>query len=82
MSRFASFLDEARRDHLTTANGIYSASDKRVHFGLGSEIRVSHLEISRPSGIVQRLENPAINQVLHIAGPTREQVVRPAEPSR
>jgi enediyne biosynthesis protein E4 len=52
--------------HVTTANGIYSASDKRVHFGLGSETQVAALEISWPSGTVQRIERPAINQVLRI----------------
>jgi hypothetical protein len=37
-----------------------------VHFGLGSEASIAHLEISWPSGIVQRVEKPAINQVLHV----------------
>jgi len=58
-------------EHVTTANGIYSASDKRVHFGLGAEGKVASVEISWPSGTVQRLENPAINQVLHIIEPAR-----------
>ncbi len=53
-------------EHVSTANGIYSASDKRVHFGLGSEASIAHLEISWPSGVVQRVEKPAINQVLHV----------------
>jgi enediyne biosynthesis protein E4 len=53
-------------EHVTTANGIYSASDKRVHFGLGTEASISYLEISWPSGIVQRVEKPAVNQVLRI----------------
>jgi enediyne biosynthesis protein E4 len=33
-------------DHVTTANGIYSASDKRVHFGLGSETQAQSVVIS------------------------------------
>jgi hypothetical protein len=53
-------------EHVTTANGIYSASDKRVHFGLGSEAAIASIEISWPSGIVQRIDKPAINQVLHV----------------
>jgi hypothetical protein len=57
-------------EHVTTANGIYSASDKRVHFGLG-ETHVSYLEIAWPSGIVQRVESPAINQVLHVVEPAQ-----------
>ena len=41
-------------EHVTTANGIYSASDKRVHFGLGNETAIAVIEITWPSGIVQR----------------------------
>jgi hypothetical protein len=52
--------------HVTTANGIYSASDKRVHFGLGAETSIASVEITWPSGIVQRLDKPGINQVLHV----------------
>jgi hypothetical protein len=52
--------------HVTTANGIYSASDKRVHFGLGAEASIAYVEIAWPSGIVQRVEKPGINQVLHV----------------
>jgi enediyne biosynthesis protein E4 len=58
-------------EHVTTANGIYSASDKRVHFGLGMESRVAFIEIDWPSGIVQRVENPAVNQVLRVVEPPR-----------
>jgi hypothetical protein len=52
--------------HVTTANGIYSASDKRLHFGLGAETGIASIEITWPSGIVQRVEKPGINQVLHV----------------
>ena len=58
-------------EHVTTANGIYSASDKRVHFGLGNEDGIASVEISWPSGIVQRIEKPAINRVLHVVEPER-----------
>jgi enediyne biosynthesis protein E4 len=58
-------------EHVTTANGIYSASDRRVHFGLGMESRVAFIEIDWPSGIVQRIESPAVNQVLRVAEPPR-----------
>jgi hypothetical protein len=53
-------------EHVSTANGIYSASDKRVHFGLGTQTSILYVEIFWPSGIVQRLQRPAINQVLHV----------------
>ena len=58
-------------EHVTTANGIYSASDRRVHFGLGAERGIDQVEISWPSGIVQRVENPPINQVLRVVEPAR-----------
>jgi hypothetical protein len=59
-------------EHVTTANGIYSASDRRVHFGLGSESAIAYVEITWPSGTVQRLERPAVNrihQVVEAEGP-------------
>jgi hypothetical protein len=37
-----------------------------VHFGLGAEAGIAFVEISWPSGIVQRVEKPAVNQVLRI----------------
>jgi hypothetical protein len=52
--------------HVSTANGIYSASDKRVQLGLGAEPSIAYVEITWPSGIVQRVEQPAINRVLHV----------------
>jgi hypothetical protein len=58
-------------EHVTTAHGIYSASDKRVHFGLGQETAIAAIEITWPSGTVQRVEKPAINQVLRIEEPAK-----------
>ncbi len=58
-------------EHVTTANGIYSASDKRVHFGLGTEKSIAYVEIAWPSGTVQRVEHPAINQVLRVVEAAR-----------
>ncbi len=61
-------LPSGRRqyDHVTTANGIYSASDKRVHFGLGKETKASLIEIEWPSGIKQTLENVPADQILAV----------------
>jgi hypothetical protein len=58
-------------EHVTTANGIYSASDRRVHFGLGKESATSYLEITWPSGVVQRLDRPGVNRVLRVVEPAR-----------
>jgi len=42
-------------NHVTTSVGFMSSSDKRVHFGLGTEKAIQSLEIRWPSGIVQTL---------------------------
>lgn len=59
-------------EHVTTANGIYSASDRRVHFGLGQETRIAALEITWPSGKVQRLEGLKADQVLMVTEPAEK----------
>ena len=56
-------------DHVSTANGIYSASDKRLHFGLGKEPIIKTMEITWPSGIKQVMENVKANQVLEVIEP-------------
>ncbi len=56
-------------EQVSTANGIYSASDKRVHFGLGKEAIAATMEIKWPSGAVQKLENVKSNQILKIVEP-------------
>jgi hypothetical protein len=48
------------------AGSYQSAGDKRVHFGLGSDKRCRTVEITWPSGTVQRLENVAGNQILKV----------------
>ena len=58
-----------RHNHVNTAVGYGSASDVRVHFGLGKEKLVTKLEIRWPSGLVQRLENVGSDQVLVVKEP-------------
>lgn len=43
-----------------------SQSDFRLHFGLGTASKVDLVEIRWPSGLVQRLENVAVNRVVRI----------------
>jgi hypothetical protein len=57
-------------EYVTTANGIYSASDRRVHLGLGGAAAARLLEISWPSGVVQRIENVRANQILKVEEPS------------
>lgn len=56
-------------EHVTTANGIYSASDKRVHVGLGRETQIASLEITWPGGRVQRIDKPKADQILSVTEP-------------
>ena len=41
-----------------------SASDPRIHFGLGKRAKIASLEITWPSGQVDRLTNVPINQII------------------
>ena len=56
-------------NHVTTAVGYASASDKVVHFGLGRETLVRRLEIVWPSGIRQTLENLTADRLLVVTEP-------------
>jgi hypothetical protein len=51
---------------VSTAGSYLSSSDKRVHFGLGSETSVQAIEIRWPSGIVQVLADVPADQILQI----------------
>jgi hypothetical protein len=53
-------------EHVTTSVGFMSSSDKRVHLGLGQESEIREIEIRWPSGIVQRIEHPAADKILHL----------------
>ncbi len=54
----------------TTASSYLSSSDKRVHFGLGSEATAQLVEIRWPSGIVQTLKDVRGDQILQVDEPT------------
>ncbi|HVN19004.1 MAG TPA: CRTAC1 family protein [Dongiaceae bacterium] len=43
-----------------------SASDPRIHFGLGKRSRIKSLEITWPSGQVERLTNMPCNQIITV----------------
>jgi enediyne biosynthesis protein E4 len=51
---------------VSTAGSYLSASDKRVHFGLGSETTAQRIEIRWPSGIRQTLKDVRADQILQI----------------
>jgi hypothetical protein len=56
-------------NHATTSVGYNSSSDRRVHFGLGSDATVREVEIRWPSGTTQVLKNVAADQVLEVTEP-------------
>jgi len=58
-------------NHVTTSDGFMSSSDKRVHFGLGTEKAISSLEIRWPSGIVQTLKKVRADRILTVTEPVR-----------
>lgn len=61
----------ARQHAAVSAGGSYlSSSDKRAHFGLGANKEIKLLQITWPSGVVQRLENVAADQVLTVREPS------------
>lgn len=54
-----------RRD-CTTGGSYMSASDRRVHFGLGAARQVQVLEIFWPSGVVDRIPSVPINRYVTV----------------
>jgi hypothetical protein len=54
----------AQFNQVTTAVGFASASDRRVHFGLGKDSVARELQIVWPSGTVQMIENIRADQIL------------------
>jgi hypothetical protein len=57
---------------VTTASSYLSSSDKRVHFGLGSDDVANEIQIRWPSGIVQTLKDIHANQILQIDEPVAQ----------
>ena len=49
-----------------SGGGYVSQSDFRLHFGLGTASKIDAIEIRWPSGLEQRLEHVAINQIITI----------------
>jgi hypothetical protein len=55
---------------VTTAGSYLSSSDKRVHFGMGSETMVRTIDIRWPSGILQTMKDVRVDQILKIEEPS------------
>lgn len=56
---------------VSTAGSYLSSSDKRAHFGLGTDDHAKSIEITWPSGIRQELYNVKGDQILHIDEPAK-----------
>jgi enediyne biosynthesis protein E4 len=54
---------------VTTASSYLSASDRRVHFGLGKDKVVKQIEVRWPSGTLQTLKDIRADQILQIDEP-------------
>jgi len=54
---------------VSTAGSYLSASDKRVHFGLGADRSARLVEITWPGGTVQQIENVKADQVVTVREP-------------
>jgi hypothetical protein len=57
---------------VTTAGSYLSSSDKRVHFGLGSEAESRTIDIRWPSGIRQTLRDIRGDQILQVQEPSAD----------
>ena len=58
-------LEQVRQ--VRSGSSYLTASDPRLHFGLSHRTRIDLVEVRWPSGLVQRLEQVPVNQVLVIA---------------
>lgn len=56
-------------NHVTTAVGYSSSSDKRVHFGLGTAPVIDKIELAWPSGVKQVLTSVKADQILEVVEP-------------
>ena len=54
---------------VSTAGSYLSSTDKRVHFGLGTDSVARSIEIRWPSGIRQTIKNVAADQIIQIDEP-------------
>ena len=56
---------------VSTTGSYLSASDKRVHFGIGPDTAVQKVEIRWPSGVIQTLTSVKADQILRVEEPTQ-----------
>lgn len=59
-----------QRRMVLSGEGFLVDGDKRLHFGIGTATSISEIEIRWPSGTVQYISAPPINQVMTVNEPT------------
>ena len=50
-------------DEVRSGSSYYSQNDMRVHFGLGAATKVDSVEVRWPSGLTEKFENVAVDQI-------------------
>ena len=50
-------------------DGLFSSNDPRLHFGLGEASSITAIEVTWPSGKVQRVESPELDSRIVITEP-------------
>ena len=50
-------------DEVRSGSSYYSQNDMRVHFGLGSSDKLESVEVRWPSGLSERFDNMAVDQI-------------------
>jgi hypothetical protein len=50
-------------DEVRSGSSYYSQSDMRVHFGLGSTTKLDSVEVRWPSGLTERFDSAAVDQI-------------------
>jgi hypothetical protein len=60
---------QQQRQEVSGGSGFAAQNDRRLHFGLGKDPHLQKAVIRWPSGKIQTIENPGVNQVLKIKEP-------------
>ena len=66
----ATVLANGQSQSVSSAGSYLSASDKRVHFGLGPETSAT-IDVWRPSGIKQHLDNVKADRFVTLTEPSK-----------
>ncbi|HTD56226.1 MAG TPA: CRTAC1 family protein [Silvibacterium sp.] len=60
---------QQQRQEVSGGSGFAAQNDRRLHFGLGKDSQVEKAVIRWPSGMVQTLDHPAVDQIHNLKEP-------------